>query len=149
MEEKKKTVGQMMYETQAEHDKTFGDNKIEVGEVVEDIGNKQVMVDIWKAIHARADLPQWKEKYYIVLFFKKHAILHRVLEANIHCRHSKPSPEPSLTLFSYDPILGDKGLKLEWVLPRKGAFELFLKNRETTDPFLMKCIDQYLSGKLK
>lgn len=144
----KKTLGQMMWETQAEHNKTF-EQPIEVGEVVEEIGNKEVMTAIWKAIHDREGLPQWNEKYYIVLFFKKNAILHRVLEANIHCRHTAPHCEPGLTLFSYDPHLGSKGLKLEWVLPRKGAFKMFLKNRENSDPFLMSCIDRYLKGTLK
>jgi hypothetical protein len=134
----------MLADTEEEHKK----QKIESGEIAQEIGNKEVMKEIWRQIHDRVDLPQWKEKFYIVVYFTKNPVLTRVIEANVHSRHTKPSPSPGLTLFSFDPSLGDKGLKLEWVLPNKHAFKTFLMARNTTDPFLIKCIEQYQAGTL-
>jgi hypothetical protein len=137
------TVGQMLADTQKEHEK----QQIEVGEFVEEVGNKEVMKEVWKQIDARAGLPQWKGKFYILVWFKKNAILHRVVEVYVQSRHTAPMPEPGLTCFSYNT--SNDNLILDWVLPDKHAFKTFLKTREYTDPFLMKCIDEYLSGKLK
>jgi hypothetical protein len=136
------TIGQMLADTQEEHQ----DQKIEVGEFVEEVGNKEVMKEIWKQIDSRRGLPQWKDKYYILMWIRKNVLLTRVVEVNVMCRHSKPIAEPGLTCFSYEP--SKDLLLLEWVLPDKHAFRTFLKTREYTDPFLMKCIDEYLAGTL-
>lgn len=141
--QKKETLGKKLADTQKSHEK----QKIEVGEFVEEVGNKEVMKEVWKQIDARKDLPQWsKDKFYILVWFKKNAVLNRVIECNVHCRHTKPRSEPGLTCFSYEP--SSDTLLLEWVLPDKHAFTTFLKTRDYNDPYLMKCIDEYLAGKL-
>jgi hypothetical protein len=142
--ETRPTIGQMLADTQEEHQK----QQIEVGEITEEIGNKEVLKEIWKQIHDRSGLPQWKDKFYLVVFYTKNPILHRIIEVNVQSRHSRCLPEPGLTLFSYDPALGDQGLKLEWVLPNKHAFKTFLMTPTTTDPFLMDCIKKYQAGTL-
>lgn len=138
------TIGKMLADTEEEHKK----QQIESGELAEEIGNKEVLKEMWRQIHDRAGLPEWKEKFYQVIYFTKDPVLVRVIRANVQSRHTRPAPEPGLTLFSYDPALGDKGLKLEWVLPNKHAFKTFLMARNTTDPFLIHCIEQYKAGKL-
>jgi hypothetical protein len=141
--EKRKTLGQQLADTEHLHQK----QQIEVGEFVEEVGNKEVMKEIWKQIDERRQLPQWKEKFYIFVWFKKSAVLHRLIEVFVHCRHTKPNPEPGLTLFSYEPA--KDLLLLEWVLPDKHAFKTFIKTREYSDPFLMECVDKYLNGSLR
>lgn len=138
----KPTLGKQLADTQELHQKQV----IEVGEFVEEVGNKEVMKEIWKQIDARKELPQWKDKFYLLVWFRKNTILNRVIEVMVQSRHSKPLPEPGLTCFSYTPK--KDLLLLEWVLPNKHAFKTFIKTREYTDPFLMDCIDKYLAGKL-
>lgn len=139
----KKTLGQQFADTQQLHQK----QNIEVGEFVEEVGNKEVMKEVWKQIDARRSLPQWKEKFYILVWFRRNAILNRAIEVFVQCRHTRPIPEPGLTCFSYE---GKKDLLLlEWVLPNKHAFKTFIKTREYTDPFLMDCIDKFLAGSLR
>ena len=132
------TVGQLLADTEEEHKK----QQIEVGEFVEEVGNKEVMKEIWRQIDTRRDLPQWKKKWYLLVFFRKDTIMPRVIHCDIQSRHSEPKMEWGLTCFSYNPK-GDS-LLLEWVLPNKTALPMFLKNRYNTDPFLMHCIDENL-----
>ena len=137
-----KTLGQQMADTAEEHSK----QQIEVGELVEEIGNKEVMKEIWRQIDERRGLPQWNDKYWLLVYFRKNPILVRTVLCFVQCRHTAPNMEPGLTCFSFDPI-GDK-LNLEWVLPDKHAFKTFLSTRHYNDKFLMHCIDRYLEGKL-
>ena len=137
----KPTMGRQLNDTQAEYQK----QQIEVGEFVEEVGNKEVMAEVWKQIDARRGLPQWSEKWYLLVLFKKNTILNRVIEVYVQSRHTRPDMEPGLTCFSYDPKTN--ALLLEWVLPNKHAFKTFLKTRDYTDDFLMHCIDTYLAGK--
>jgi hypothetical protein len=139
----KPTLGQQLADTEQLHQKQV----IEVGEFVEEVGNKEVMKEIWKQIDARKELPQWQEKFYLLVWFKKNTVLNRVIEVLVQSRHSKPLPEPGLTCFSYTPK--KDLLLLEWVLPNKHAFQTFIKTREYTDPFLTDCIDKYLAGSLR
>lgn len=134
----KPTLGKMLADTEDEHRK----QNIEVGEFVEEVGNKEIMKEIWKQIEDRQTLPQWKDKYYILVYLKKSAVLHRVVECFVQCRHTQPFKEWGLTCFSYDPVKNI--LDLEWVLPNKTAVSMFMKNKDTTDPFLIKCIVEYL-----
>jgi hypothetical protein len=135
------TIGQMLVDTQEEYQK----QQIEVGEFVDEVGNKEVMAEIWRQIDARKGLPQWLDKWYLLVLFKKDAILHRVINVFVQSRHTRPDMEPGFTCFSYNPKEGQ--LLLEWVLPNKHAFKTFLKTRDYTDGFLMHCIDTYLAGK--
>lgn len=139
---KKTTLGQRLADTAEEHSK----QEIEVGEFVEEVGNKEVMKEIWKQIDARKTLPLWREKFYLLVYFKKNAILHRAINVFVQARHSRPEPQLGMTLFSYEPK--KDLLLLEWVLPEKHAFQTFLATRDYTDPFLMNCIDRFLAGKL-
>lgn len=137
-EEPKKTVGQLLADTQDEH---LQEN-VEVGEFVDEVGNKEVMKEVWRQIDERRTLPQWNHKFYLLVLFKKDTILHRAIRVYVQARHTPPQMEPSLTCFSYDPK--KDVLLLEWVLPQKHAFKTFLSTRDYNDPFLMKCIDDYL-----
>ncbi len=139
---KRKTLGQQLADTQKEHQ----NQQIEVGEFVEEVGNKEVMAEIWKQIDARKQLPLWQEKFYLLVWFRKDAILPRVIKCMVQSRHTRPKPEPGLSCFSYEAKKDQ--LLLEWVLPDKHAFKTFLKTRAYTDDFLMHCIDNYLAGKL-
>lgn len=139
----KLTLGQQLADTECLHQK----QNIEVGEFVEEVGNKEVMKEIWKQIDERKHLSQWKEKFYLLVWFRKNTILNRVIDVMVQSRHTRPIPEPGLTCFSFEP--SRELLLLEWVLPNKHAFKTFIKTREYTDPFLMDCIDRYLSGKLE
>lgn len=132
------TVGQMLADTQEDHQK----QQVEVGEFVEEIGNKEVMKEIWRQIDARAGLPQWKDKWYLLVYFHKDPRLHRVMHCDIQSRHSFPTPEWSLTCFSFTPSAD--ALHLEWVLPNKSAVPMFMKNKANTDPFLIHCIEKKL-----
>jgi len=136
-------LGKLLADTAEEHAK----QQIEVGEFVEEVGNKEVMKEIWKQIDERRDLPLWKEKFYLLVYFRKNAVLHRAINVFVQARHSRPEPQLGMTLFSYEPQ--KDLLLLEWVLPDKHAFQTFLQTREYTDPFLMDCIDRYLAGNLK
>jgi len=135
------TVGQLLADTAEEHQK----EKIEVGEFIEEVGNKEIMKEVWRQIDARKGLPQWREKWYILLYFRKDTRLHRVMKCDVMSRHTAPSLEVGLTCFSFDPKTNN--LLLEWVLPNASAIPMFLKNRDTMDPFLIHCIDRYLAGK--
>ena len=139
---KKPKLGKLLADTQEEHQK----QQIEVGEFVEEVGNKEVMKEIWKQIDERRRLPLWQEKFYLLVYFKKNAILHRAINVFVQARHSRPYPQPGMTLFSYEPK--KDLLLLEWVLPEKHAFRTFLSTRDYADPFLMGCIDKFLAGKL-
>jgi hypothetical protein len=138
--EGKPTLGQQLADTEQLHQK----QEIEVGEFVEEVGNKEVMKEIWRQIDERKEFPQWRKKFYVVVWLKRSAVLHRVIEVLVHCRHTRLAMEPGLTMFSYDPKRDL--LLLEWVLPNKSAFKTFLQTREYSDPFLMECIDKYLAG---
>lgn len=140
--EKKPTLGQRLAETQEEHQK----QQIEVGEFVEEVGNKEVMGEVWKQIDARRSLPAWKDKFYLLVWFRKNSVLNRVINVYVQSRHTRPTPEPGLTLFSYEPK--KDLLLLEWVLPDKHAFKTFIQTRDYSDPFLMDCIDRYLARTL-
>ena len=130
------TVGQLLADTQEEHEK----QQIEVGEYIEEVGNKEVMKEIWSQIDARKGLPQWKDKWYLLVYFHKDSRLHRVMHCDIQSRHSRPALEWGLTCFSFNPKTDN--LLLEWVLPNKSAVPMFLKNKTNTDPFLIHCIEQ-------
>ena len=135
------TVGQMLVDTAEEHAK----QQIEVGEFIDEIGNKEVMTEIWKQIDARKGLKQWNHKFYIVVYFRKDTHLHRVIKCLVQCRHTSPLMVPGLTCFSYEPKKDQ--LLLEWILPDRPAFNTFLMTEATSDPFLIQCIKTYLSGK--
>lgn len=139
MQAGKKTVGQMLLETEREHQR----QQIEVGEFVESLGKDKIMPEVWRQINERRDLPEWQEKFYIVLWMKKNTFLHRVLELVVHTRHTQPSKEWGLTCFSFDPK--EEKLKLEWVLPKQHAVHMFLKNKDYMDPFLIHCIEAHLA----
>lgn len=139
---KRETIGKQLADTQQEHQK----QQLEVGEFVEEVGNKEIMKEIWKQIDERKELPQWKDKFYILMWVRKDPILVRVIKCMVQCRHTRPKPEPGLTCFSYESKKDQ--LLLEWVLPDKHAFKTFLNTRAYNDDFLMHCIDEYLAGRL-
>lgn len=141
---KKKTAGQHIYETQKEHEAS---SPIEAGEFMEEIGAKEIMKKLRQMIEEREGLIQWQEKYYIVTFFKKNQQLHRIFEFYAHARHTRPAPEPGLTLYSWNPKT--KEFMLEWTLPARNAFNTFLKAEGYADQFLIDCIKAYKKGKLK
>ena len=144
MEKKKrKTIGQQLVDTHEEHTKNAG---IEAGEFIEHIGSHEIMKKLRQMIEERAGLPQWAEKYYILTFFKKNTILHRIFEFYAQARHTRPKPEPGLTLYSYNPK--NKDFALEWTLPAKNAFKTFLKAEGFCDKLLTDCIKAYKAGKL-
>lgn len=132
-------LGKLLADTQKEHQK----QQIEVGEFVEEVGNKEVMKEVWRQIDERKGLPQWRDKYYILVWFKKNAILNRAIEVFVQCRHTDPKKEWGLTCFSFEPKTDN--LLLEWVLPNRSAVPMFMKTRDYTDPFLIKCIEDHLS----
>lgn len=132
------TIGQLLADTEEEHRK----QQIEVGEFVEEVGNKEVMKEIWRQIDARKGLPQWKDKWYLLVYFHKDSRLHRVMHCEIQSRHTEPKKEWGLCCFSYNPKTDN--LLLEWVLPNRTAVPMFLKNRDKTDEFLIRCIEQKL-----
>lgn len=140
---KRPTLGKLLADTEAQHLKQAN---IEVGEFVETVGNKEYMKGLWECIEKRSGLPQWSDKYYILVLCKKNVPLYRVVDIRFFVRHSRPLPIPGWHLWSYDPK--SEKLHLEWVLPDKHAFKTFLSVRHYTDPFLMECIDRYLAGKL-
>lgn len=135
------TVGQLLADTHAEHLK----QKFEVGEFVEEIGNKEVMTEIWRQIEARRALPHWQPKFYLLVFLHKDHLLHRVIKCFIQSRHTAPKMEPGLTLFSYDTSKDE--LQLEWVLPNEESFKMYHQHPDKFDPFLIHCIDCYLADK--
>jgi hypothetical protein len=141
MQERKK-IGKLLQETQDAHMK----EQIEVGELIEEVGNKEVMKEIWRQIDERRVLPEWKEKFYLIVYFKKNYKLQRVMEVYVQSRHTRPNPEQGLTLFSFDP--STEKLSLEWTLPDVRAFNTFLHNRYSFDPFLIECIEKFKAGKL-
>ena len=130
------TVGQMLADTQESHQK----QEIEVGEFIEEVGNKEVMKEVWRQIDARKGLPQWNHKFYILVYFHKDHLLHRVMHCEVQSRHSFPEMNYGLTCFSFEPKTDN--LLLEWVLPNKSAVPMFLKNRANTDEFLIHCIEK-------
>lgn len=140
---KVKTIGQLLYDTHNAHIKN---DNIEVGEFVEEVGKKEYLKQINETIQKRANDPEWNQKYYLLVLVKKNSVLTRVIEIYVQPRHTRPNPEPGLTLWSYDPHY--KKLELEWVLPKKHAFSTFLETEAYTDPFLIKCIKLYKEGKL-
>lgn len=141
--EEKKTVGKMLYETQTEHMK----EQMEVGEFIEEIGKKEIMKEIWKQIDERKGLEEWKDKFYLLLHFKKNYQLQRVIEILVQSRHTRPKPEQGLSLYSYDPK--EDALVLEWTIPEERAFITFLLNPDDFDPFLIECIKKYQAGTLE
>lgn len=140
---KNKTIGQQLFETHEEH---LHNDNIEVGEFVEEVWGKEYGKQLKESIDKRVNDPDWKQKYYLLVIAKKNSILHRVIEIFVQPRHTRPNPEPGLTLWSYDPK--SKKLDLEWILPKKHAFNTFLENESHTDPFLIKCINKYKDGTL-
>jgi hypothetical protein len=138
-----KTIGQELFET---HESHLRDDNIEVGEFTEEVGKKEYLKQIRETIEKRANDPEWQKRYYLYVLVKKNSILHRVIEIYVQPRHTRPIPEPGLTLWSYDPKTKD--LKLEWVLPKRQAFHTYLDNPNAFDPFLIDCIRKYQIGKL-
>ena len=136
------TLGTMLWQTQKEHEK----QQIEVGEYVEHVGKHEYMAKLREIVERRQNDSAWKDKYYLLAITRKNPVLVRVVEIYIQARHTRPIPEPGLTLYSYDP--SKKELKLEWVLPHKRAFNTFLKTEAYTDPFLIECIKKYQQGTL-
>lgn len=140
--ENKKTLGTQLLESYDHYVKNTGD--FTVGEIVDEMGSKEIMPEIWRQIREREGSESWKETFFIVVWFRKHQIINRVTECFVHSRHTRPRPEPGLTLWSYNPK--EKKLKLEWVLPRKEAFMTFLSKEYYFDPFLIECIKRYKEG---
>lgn len=136
------TIGSLLYQTQEEASKQY----VEVGEYVEEVGKHEYMKQLRESIEKRIGDPAWKDLYYLLVLTRKNAVLTRITEIYVQPRHTRPSPEPGLTLWSYDPSSSD--LKLEWVLPNKHAFKMFLQTESYTDPFLIACIKKYQEGSL-
>ena len=140
---KRPTIGKLLSDTHEQHIKN---DLIEVGELVETIGNKEYMKSLWECIDKREGIKEWTSKYYIMVLCRKNVPLYRVVDIRFFVRHTRPAPNPGWHLWSYNPR--NKKLDLEWVLPDKHAFRTFLSVREYSDPFLMECIDKYMDGKL-
>jgi len=148
--DKKKTLGQELFETRESYIRENTNRT--VGDQVDEIGEEEIMPAIWKQVEERKGLEQWKDKFYITVFFKRHPLPasideNRVWDCFIQSRHTRPRPEPGLTLYSYDPKTNK--LNLEWVLPRKDAFMTFLSKDSSFDPFLIDCIRKYIGGELE
>lgn len=138
---KRNTVGQILADTQELHQK----QQIEAGEFVEEVGNKEVMKEVWRQIDQRRGLPQWsKQKWYLLVYFHKDPIMPRVIRCEVQSRHTEPRMEWDLTCFCYDPKTDQ--LLLHWVLPHKTAARMFLKNRDKTDDFLIYCIEKMMQS---
>lgn len=133
------TVGQLIADTQ---EKASNAAPVEAGDLAEGLGKDFVMKEVWRQIDDRRSLPQWNDKFYIVVFFRKDPFIKRTIRCDVQCRHTEPKREPGLTCFSYEG--GKDDLLLEWVLPTRASFPMFLKNRANTDEFLIHCIESFL-----
>ena len=135
------TVGQLLNDTHEQHSK----QKLEVGEFIDEYGQKEVMKELWRQIDERKELPHWQPVFYLLVYMRKDPYLKRVLRCDIQSRHTKPSMEPNLVCYSYHSKNDE--LRLDWILPNESAFKMYLGNKSKTDPFLFHCIEQYLAGK--
>jgi hypothetical protein len=133
---KKKTLGQQIAETNAEHYKNF---QAESGEVVNAFGPKY-MEELKKAAQDHLYIGK---KFYIQVV-SKHLIFaaNRGMQLTFIARHTLPEMNPTEDVWSVNPRNGN--IELEWSLPHKLEMKNILRNREKIAPKLVHDIEKYL-----
>ncbi len=136
MTEEKKTLGQQLYDTAAQH---ASSSPIESGELAHE-GGKRYMKELIDTVENHSTVIG---KYYIQVLCKKPVeYQQRAVYFRFFSRRSLPGMAPDEDVWYVNN--DECRLELLWSLPNKSDFHLFLTDPENHDPQLVGWIHDYL-----
>lgn len=135
------TIGSQIQEKVTKY---FDDKGPEAREVTLEWG-KKFLRDLEEIVQ-NPKYKNWK-KIYVKVLAKKPVISEHMVSIVYGITQFPPSPDWKNMLYSYDRERDE--WKLEWVLPQaKEIARVMLVHEEGFDPFLIKCIKNFLDNKL-